>query len=304
MNKLKILILFFSGTGNTEYIARYIENNLKVLIEKASNNEEKKYNQIVEISRNMLEKFDPNDVLNYDLICLGFPIFELNSPVIVQEFLEKLPNIAIGDSQKNIGVFFFATMGFASGNAFRKNYKKIKNKGYIFLGGKSFKMSGSDGLIMMKKEAKYVQNALKKNYESLPKVDEFCNHIFNTLRSILDGKTINQLKIKPHFSILDFLFGWIFHLVYLILIKYMKKKYYADEKCTYCQLCIKICPVNNISLHEENGKKRIVFGDKCIFCLRCINQCPAAAIQIGKYTVGKFRWHGPKNDFKPLIMLK
>jgi hypothetical protein len=33
--------------------------------------------------------------------------------------------------------------------------------------------------------------------------------------------------------------------------------------------------------------------------MRCIHGCPEQAIQIGKRTVGKFRWHGPKGQFKP-----
>jgi hypothetical protein len=34
--------------------------------------------------------------------------------------------------------------------------------------------------------------------------------------------------------------------------------------------------------------------------MRCIHRCPEQAIQIGKNTVGKFRWQGPKGQFDPL----
>ena len=49
---------------------------------------------------------------------------------------------------------------------------------------------------------------------------------------------------------------------------------------------------------------KIVFDDHCVMCLRCIHQCPAEAIQIGKMTLGKFRWHGPLGDFKPKKFVK
>jgi hypothetical protein len=39
-----------------------------------------------------------------------------------------------------------------------------------------------------------------------------------------------------------------------------------------------------------------------VLCLRCLHACPQEAIQIGKLTVDKFRWKGPKGDFKPLRM--
>ena len=34
--------------------------------------------------------------------------------------------------------------------------------------------------------------------------------------------------------------------------------------------------------------------------MRCIHQCPQEAVQIGRGTVGKFRWRGSGGDFKPL----
>ena len=44
------------------------------------------------------------------------------------------------------------------------------------------------------------------------------------------------------------------------------------------------------------------FADHCALCLRCLHACPQEAIQIGRLTVGKFRWRGPKGDFRPLRM--
>jgi|AGTN01.1.fsa_nt_gi Ferredoxin len=51
----------------------------------------------------------------------------------------------------------------------------------------------------------------------------------------------------------------------------------ADNKCTQCEICVKMCPTDNIKL--ENGK--IVFGDKCVYCFGCIQYCPANAIHFG-----------------------
>jgi hypothetical protein len=36
--------------------------------------------------------------------------------------------------------------------------------------------------------------------------------------------------------------------------------------------------------------------------MRCIHNCPEEAIQIGRATIDKYRWHGPKGDFKPLSL--
>ncbi|MFW9923180.1 MAG: 4Fe-4S dicluster domain-containing protein, partial [Candidatus Thorarchaeota archaeon] len=78
--------------------------------------------------------------------------------------------------------------------------------------------------------------------------------------------------------------------------KYMSKKLFANISCTQCQVCIKECPNQNISLVDN----QIIFDNRCIFCLRCINNCPEESIQIGKLSYGKARWHGPKNNYKAL----
>lgn len=48
----------------------------------------------------------------------------------------------------------------------------------------------------------------------------------------------------------------------------------ATEACVQCGKCVRLCPVQNISL--ENG--RICFADRCVACLGCYHRCPQKAI--------------------------
>ncbi len=276
-NEMKLLILFFSGTGNTDYIAQYLEKKLQ------------NYTQLIEISLLTIENCSPDELKEYDIICFGFPVFELNSPEIIRTFLANLSPI------ENKGVFIFCTMGLWDGNAIRKNYKPFQKKGYSFLRSMSMVMPGTDGLVMLNKKSRYVKKALEKDFESLPKVDKFTNQIIDIVKKVSSGEKLEDLSIKPRFKIASTIIGPPFHLLYLILVNFMKKKFYATDDCTFCELCVKNCPVQNISIID----KEIVFGDQCVMCLRCIHQCPTDAIQIGKITLGKFRWHGPLGDFKP-----
>ncbi len=276
---MKILILYFSGTGNTDYIARYIE-------EKLSNKAE-----LIETSIRTIENCSPEELQEYDIICFGFPIFELNSPDIVKTYLANLLPV------QNKGVFIFTTMGFWDGNAVRKAYKYFQKNGYYFLGSMSIVMPGTDGLAMMKRDSGYVKKALSKNYKDLPKVNKFTSNIINVAQKFASGEPLENFSKKPPFKILSVIIGPPFHLLYLIMVKFMKKKFYATEDCTLCGICVKNCPVQNISIVD----KKITFGDQCVMCLRCIHQCPVEAVQIGKITLGKFRWHGPLGDFKPKI---
>jgi ferredoxin/flavodoxin len=56
--------------------------------------------------------------------------------------------------------------------------------------------------------------------------------------------------------------------------KYFGRDLKASSACDLCGLCARSCPVGNI--REQAG--RIVFGDRCIICMRCIYLCPRGAI--------------------------
>ena len=57
--------------------------------------------------------------------------------------------------------------------------------------------------------------------------------------------------------------------------------------CIGCGKCVELCPLNNI--HLENGKP--VWGKNCTHCMACICYCPKEAIEYGKKSKGKPRYH-------------
>lgn len=61
----------------------------------------------------------------------------------------------------------------------------------------------------------------------------------------------------------------------------------ANDKCIQCGQCAKICPTDNIRYIG----KAVVFGDKCIQCLGCLQYCPTGAINVGKITENRERYH-------------
>lgn len=75
--------------------------------------------------------------------------------------------------------------------------------------------------------------------------------------------------------------------VFPTIIKSKAKKYTVNENCVGCGTCVTVCPRSNIRL--ENG--RPVFGGDCIGCLGCIQFCPAEALNVGKVTEGRQRYH-------------
>ncbi|WP_457558768.1 EFR1 family ferrodoxin [Candidatus Harpocratesius sp.] len=276
---MRILILYFSGTGNTEYISRYIQKYLLTY----SLSE-------FQVDRFSIESFYVESIQQYDLIFLGFPIYALDAPKNVYEFIRKLPNL------KNRGIFLFATKGIVAGNAFYRLYSSLKSTEVIHLGSFAIKMPGTDGLAMLKSTSRYVRKAQSRDYLKITKLDKYFEILPKIFETFKKEQSFISFAVKPPRYILDRLFGWMIQKLYKLMEGSIKKQFWVDDNCTKCQLCVKQCPVNNIRLEAD----RIIFGTDCIVCMRCIHQCPTESIQIGKSTIGKFRWHGPLGDFHPL----
>ena len=60
--------------------------------------------------------------------------------------------------------------------------------------------------------------------------------------------------------------------------------------CTACGLCVGACPVHNLTADEHGCP---VWHGNCTMCLSCIHRCPARAIEYGRRTRKKGRYHFP-----------
>lgn len=69
-----------------------------------------------------------------------------------------------------------------------------------------------------------------------------------------------------------------------------KNSFYATDACISCGLCEKICPTGTIRLTAEG---RPVWADTCVQCVACIHRCPVRAIEYGKATQKKGRYRHP-----------
>ena len=77
----------------------------------------------------------------------------------------------------------------------------------------------------------------------------------------------------------------------------MDKSFWVDAKCTGCRICEKICPSNNIIITD--GKP--TWHHHCEQCLACIQWCPEEAIQYGKNTTTKKRYHHPAIKLQDML---
>jgi len=106
---MKSLVIYYSKTGNTEKVAKAIAKGLGV--------EPKKIDEKI-------------NVLEYDLICIGTPVYGFAPAKQVNEFLEKLPDLS---GKQGAG---FCTMHMVGGKRTLKALKlEMEDKGIEFLGG-------------------------------------------------------------------------------------------------------------------------------------------------------------------------
>ena len=158
-------------------------------------------------------------------------------------------------------------------------------------------MPASDGISMMLTEdSKTFQKYLTRNYDTIPKVDQLVQRIAAAEVTFSETETFTTLSPRKPVKFLGFFTSAFLYFLYGLIGNSMTKKMHTTTDCNLCMGCVKECPQTNISLQDNH----IIFLDRCIFCLRCVNNCPQRAIQIGKFTIGKARWHGPKSDYRPL----
>ena len=75
--------------------------------------------------------------------------------------------------------------------------------------------------------------------------------------------------------------------------------FYADNTCTKCMICEKVCPSGRIKVVDG-----IIIWDTsvpCYYCYACFNFCPTQSILVGKkYVLKNGRYHHPRIGYKEI----
>ncbi len=252
---MKILICYFSGTGNTKKIV----DKYKEEFEKLS----------IEITIHKIEEpFFNYNLDDFDLFGLAYPIHAFNAPSIVLNFLKTLPK-----QENKKRVFILKTSGepLSLNNISSLKAIKILRKKNCYLTN----------------EYHYVMpyNIIFRHS------DNMAFKMWDTAQNIIPIdclEILNNKKAKLKHVFLGSFIAWIFRIEFWGG-RFNGKKYKVNEKCIKCQRCINFCPTHNIKI--ENGK--ICFGRNCIMCMRCSFFCPTNAIKIGLFD--KWKVNGPYN---------
>lgn len=244
------MVLYFSGTGNDFFVARFLSRTI-------GDEDIVSLNDVLKEKKEWRFHSDKPFVF----VC---PIYAWRYPRIIENVLSK------GSFLGTKEFYFVATMGFNSGNAWRYLKRIVERKEGIFKGFADIRMP--DNYLPGSKMPTEAE-AVSVIRESLPKLKDVASRI-------REGKSFLQKEKDRNGWLSSSLGNWGFD-------RFMKnsRSFYVGKECILCQKCIRNCPMNNIGIHDG----RIVFHNDCMFCLSCIHGCPVHAISYRKKDHGTYQ---------------
>lgn len=248
------MILFFSGTGNSEYVAKRIGKEMD--------------DEII----SLFQKIRCRDFSKIDSSrawVVVVPTYAWRIPRIVQEWLENT------DLTGNKDIYFIMTCGGNIGNAGGYLKKLCNTKKWHYMGCKAIIMP-ENYIAMFSTPTKEASIEIINQAESI--IDEVA-------LIIKENKTFPQSTITFQDKLNSGIVNDIFYPVFV-----HAKKFYTTDTCISCGKCVNVCPLNNIRL--ENQKP--VWGKNCTHCMACICRCPREAIEYGEHSKGLTRYTSPK----------
>lgn len=247
------MILFFSGTGNSRYVAERIADKTKDAIFSINDNIKKKEKAAIDSQAPLV---------------FVTPTYAWRIPRLVEKWIKSM------EFSGNKKTYFVMTCGDAIGNA-EKYLKKLCSE-------KNFEYMGC-GEIVMPENFITMFHAPEKE-EAVALIHKAEPQIEKTAEFIKRGEKLPQKKMGLKDNVNSGLINDVFYPLFV-----NAKKYYATDACIGCGLCEKKCPLNNIKLAD--GKP--VWRNDCTQCMACICGCPKDAIEYGKKSLGKTRYHFP-----------
>ena len=248
------MILYFSGTGNSEYVAKRIGTILD------------------EDTVNLFEKIRSQDYTklhsNRPWVIVA-PTYAWRIPRILQQWLEKT---ALNGSKE---LYFVMTCGGNIGNAGKYLQKLCTSK--------SMNYKGCFPILMPENYIAMFSTPTKE--EALKTIEQAESEIDKAADLIKNGQKFPQPALTSKDKTNSGIINTLFYPLYV-----HAKKFYVKNTCISCGKCAAVCPLNNI--HMKEGKP--IWGKTCTHCMACICRCPTEAIEYGKHSQGQPRYIFPK----------
>ncbi len=250
------MIIYFTGTGNSRYIAECMAKRLG--------------DTVTDAAKLIKSQEHPEFTSDKPYVFVS-PVYAWRLPRVFENWISKC---SFGGNPKAYFVINCGSEIGAAGNYVRKFAAK---KGFEYMGTAEVVMP--ENYIVMFSAPPAEKDETIINWATR-RVVRLCAQIavcepFEKIKNTLVGHLCSDI-VNP-----------LFYTFYI-----GAKKFYATDACISCGKCVDSCMLNNVTL--KNGKP--LWGNDCTHCMACICKCPAEAIEYGKHTVGLRRYVCTKGD--------
>ena len=259
------IILYFSGTGNSLVVAKELADGLEG-------------SEILPISGLVQGKILPERLARADTIGIVFPVYMWGMPLIVADSLKLSP----ADTQAYI--YSVTTCGGSAGATLLRLNAGLKSRGLKLSAGWVVVMPGNFTPMYGAISDADQQKLFAKVTKRLPDI-------------IYAVKERLHRPIEHSFFLVNAILSGIVYRLGSVRIPVMDKKYWVTDSCNHCELCSQVCPVGNIRMEDSRPQ----WNHQCQMCMACIQWCPQQAIQYGKNTMTRKRYHHPAISLNELI---
>ena len=245
------MILYFTGTGDSRYIAERIAVALGDEL----------------LSMNDRIKAGAHSPVETDeRLVIVTPTYAWRIPRLVRDWLAET------DFPCGAQTWFVMTCGSEIGNAAKYNRVLCQEKQLTYMGTAQIVMPENYIAMFNAPQAEEARQIVAR---AEPDIDR-----------VISAIAANQAFPPTRNNLCDrFMSGPVNPIFYSFFVK--ANAFIASDACTGCGQCAKLCPTNNITI--QNGKS--VWGGDCTHCMACICRCPVEAIEYGKKSMGKPRYY-------------
>ena len=253
------MVFYFSGTGNSTFVATTIANFLGLKLQ-------------------FIPEADPSSfTIPEERIIFIFPVYSWGVPPLVSKFIADLP-LEFWDrlKEKDLSVDCVMTCGDEVALAPEMIIKDLKKVGVSLNSIWSVTMPNNYVLLPgFDVDSKDLENEKLKNCEG---------RILEIAQSLARGdKRIDV--VRGGYA------GLKSKIVFPLFKKWgvFPKKWHFTDNCISCGKCARICPLLNVKMKEQHPE----WGMRCCSCLACYHVCPVHAVEYGKETKKKGQYLFP-----------
>lgn len=245
------MVLYFTGTGNSHYIAQRIAKALG--------------DELFSIN-DRIKAGSGEPVNTGSQVVIAAPTYAWRLPVIVSEWIAETDFIG---AEK---IWFVMDCGAQIGNAAKYNSALSTRKKLQYMGTAQIIMPENYIAMFPVPDS---EEAAQTIANAEPDIDDVIARI-----------SASQEFAKPRNNFIDrMMSGPVNRMFYPFCVK--ARAFAAGDGCISCGKCVELCPLNNVSLKDG----RPVWGKECTHCMACIAYCPTECIEYGKKSIGKPRYH-------------